>query len=105
MAEANAAHVMEGLTDEVINHEHILAISVVGICVLNVVSLGIGQWLHAKHIMWMPECGATIILGFVVGMLIRGSIPPALMVQRANLFFDPTFFTLFLLPPIIFEAG
>ncbi len=96
---------MVGLTHEKVDEEHILAISVVGICVLNVISLCIGQWLHSRHILWLPECGMTIIIGFVVGMLIRGMIPPELMMEEANLFFDPTFFTLFLLPPIIFEAG
>jgi sodium/hydrogen exchanger 8 len=98
-------HAMTGLTHEHEHQDHLLAISIVGICILNVISLCAGSWLHQNHILWFPECGITIIIGFIVGMTIKSSIPPALLLTDANLFFDPTFFTLFLLPPIIFEAG
>jgi sodium/hydrogen exchanger 8 len=85
--------------------EHLMALSVATMILLNIVSLGIGQWLHSKHIYWLPECGATILVGFFAGWWVSKHLPPDVERKETNLYFDPTFFTLFLLPPIIFEAG
>ena len=85
--------------------EHLLAASVATMIILNVISLGIGQWLHSKHIFWLPECGATILVGFFAGWLVSLNLPPDVERKETNLYFNPIFFTLFLLPPIIFEAG
>jgi len=90
---------------EHVESEHLLAISVVGICTLNVVSLGAGQWLHSKHIYWLPECGMTILIGFIVGLIIKSWLPKEMVFAETNMYFNPTFFQLFLLPPIIFDAG
>lgn len=90
---------------EHVEAEHLLAASVAIMILLNIVSLGIGQWLHRKHIYWMPECGATIIVGFFAGWYVGTHLPPDVERKETNLYFDPTFFTLFLLPPIIFDAG
>ena len=65
----------------------------------------IGQWLHSKHIYWLPECGATIIVGFFAGWIVSSMLPPDVEREEAHLYFDSTFFMLFLLPPIIFDAG
>jgi len=91
--------------EEHVESEHMLAISVVGICLLNVLSLGAGQWLHSKHIYWLPECGMTILIGFIVGLIIKTELPPEMVFAETNMYFDPVFFQLFLLPPIIFDAG
>jgi len=82
-----------------------LAASIVTMVGLNIVSLAVGQWLHSKHIYWLPECGFTIIVGFMAGWWVGTHMPPDVEREETNLYFDPIFFTLFLLPPIIFEAG
>jgi len=53
----------------------------------------------------LPECGATIIVGFFAGYYVSTHLPPHTTREETHLYFDPMFFTLFLLPPIIFEAG
>ena len=90
---------------EHVESEHMLAISVATMIGLNIISLAIGQWLHSKHIYWLPECGATIIVGFFAGWFVSDHLPPDVERKETNLYFDPVFFTLFLLPFIIFEAG
>ena len=90
---------------EHVEKEHLLAASVATMIVLNIISLAIGQWLHSKHIFWLPECGATILVGFFAGWWVSTHLPPDVERKETNLYFDPTFFTLFLLPPIIFDAG
>ncbi len=90
---------------EHVEAEHMLAASIVTFVMLNIISLGIGQWLHSRHIYWLPECGATIIVGFVAGYIVSLNLPADMERKETNLYFNPTFFTLFLLPPIIFEAG
>lgn len=85
--------------------EHWLSAGVAIILVLNVVSLAIGQWLHTRHLYWLPECGATILVGVCAGIAGSLLLPPDVEAEEAHMYFDPTFFTLVLLPPIIFEAG
>ena len=69
---------------------------------LIVAALAAGHYLNAKRIYWLPGCGATILIGAAAGLLIY-----TLSDQHEADFleFDPETFTLFLLPPIIFEAG
>lgn len=95
----------DGLDEAHIESEHMLAISIVTMICLNIVSLSIGQFLHSKHILWLPECGVTIIVGFAAGIAVGKILPPDVERTETGLYFDPIFFTLFLLPPIIFEAG
>uniref|UniRef100_A0A7S2J4X9 Cation/H+ exchanger transmembrane domain-containing protein n=1 Tax=Haptolina brevifila TaxID=156173 RepID=A0A7S2J4X9_9EUKA len=47
----------------------------------------------------------TIVVGFIVGMVIKTQLPPSMVYAETNMYFNPIFFQLFLLPPIIFEAG
>lgn len=101
-------------TDDEVQHDETLAITIGVILVLFSVALAIGQWLHHRHIYWLPESGTTIIVGFVAGLLISymdvekdfpffdQDVTPGL---KDMLVFNHEFFTLFLLPPIIFEAG
>jgi len=95
----------DGLDAAHIHSEHMLALSIVTMISLNIVSLAIGQWLHSKHILWLPECGVTIIVGFIAGIVVGKTLPPDVERSETNLYFDPVFFQLFLLPMIIFEAG
>mmetsp|Transcript_24683 Transcript_24683/g.75254 ORF Transcript_24683/g.75254 Transcript_24683/m.75254 type:complete len:254 (+) Transcript_24683:40-801(+) len=74
-----------------------------GLCL---VALCVGQFLHRRHLHWLPESGATIIIGFVFALIEDQSDSGRIeeQVQRKR-YFDPIFFNLFLLPPIIFESG
>ncbi len=101
-AQVPSAHAAEAAKVE---NEHLLAMSISIMILLNIISLGIGQWLHSKHIYWLPECGATIIVGFFAGWIVSSMLPPDVEREEAHLYFDSTFFMLFLLPPIIFDAG
>jgi sodium/hydrogen exchanger 8 len=85
--------------------QHMLAVSIVVLIVLLLLSLAIGQWLHSKHIYYIPESGVTIIIGFVSGYFVSAWFGTDIEQEETLLYFDPMFFTLFLLPPIIFEAG
>ena len=101
-------------TDDEVQHDETLAITIGVILVLFSVALAIGQWLHHRHIYWLPESAATILVGLVFGLIFtvmdyekhfpffEQDVTPGL---KDLLTFDPEFFTLFLLPPIIFEAG
>jgi len=68
---------------------------------LIVMSMAAGHFLNGKRIYWLPGCGATILIGAVAGLVIYLSDQH----EESFLQFDPENFTLFLLPPIIFEAG
>jgi len=85
--------------------QHMLAVSIVVLIVLLLLSLAIGQWLHSKHIYYIPESGVTFISGFVSGYFVSAWFGTDSEQEETLLYFDPMFFTLFLLPPIIFEAG
>ena len=102
---ANLPEITAESEGDVVEAEHMLAMSIATMIMLNVISLAVGQWLHSKHIYWLPECGATIIIGFFAGWVVSATLPPNVERRETNLYFDPVFFTLFLLPPIIFEAG
>ena len=78
------------------------AMGIAYLMLLIVVSLGIGQFLHKRKIYALPGCGATIIVGVLAGLL----IDVLSQHHEADLLeFNAENFTLFLLPPIIFEAG
>ena len=70
---------------------------------LIVAALAASHYLNKKRIFWLPSCGATILIGVAAGLLIYNLSEDH---HEADfLEFDPENFTLFLLPPIIFEAG
>ena len=61
--------------------------------------------IERYHVWWMTESGASIIIGLVVGGLAYAFAKHTDLIALENLEFDPEFFTLALLPPIIFESG
>ena len=62
------------------------------------------QYLHGHHIHWLPESGATIIVGFLASLIIHTFSPQNDKWEKA-LYFNADFHNLFLLPPIVFESG
>ena len=71
-----------------------------------VVACIVGESLIERyHVWWMTESGSSIIIGLVVGGLAYGFAKQSDLVAIEHLEFDPEFFTLVLLPPIIFESG
>jgi NhaP-type Na+/H+ or K+/H+ antiporter len=58
--------------------------------------------LHAREVTWLPGSGATMLIGVLTGLLING-LGNEEMLSEAK--FDEHFFTLFLLPIIVFESG
>lgn len=71
-----------------------------------VIACIVGESLIERyHVWWMTESGASIVIGLVVGGLAYGLTKHTDMVALEHLEFDPEFFTLVLLPPIIFESG
>lgn len=74
--------------------------------IIRLVLLFIGTWvanfLHLKHITWLPESGVFIVFGLIYGAVIiavkgeKGAL---------DLAFDATLLNLVLLPPIIFYSG
>ena len=48
------------------HEEDWLAITIGTTLLMFTIALAIGQWLHHKHIYWLPESAATILVGFVV---------------------------------------
>jgi len=104
-AELAERAIEDALLDEMEMHrEEHLALDVVLLVMLLALSLVVGALLHHHHIYWMPESGATILIGFFFGLMVRMVDPDTQKMER-KLYFDPEFFNLFLLPPIIFESG
>jgi sodium/hydrogen exchanger 8 len=79
------------------------AIDMAIICALVVLGLSFvgAQFLERYHIWWLPEAGLAILLGALAGAV---SLGLGLEVEK-YLRFDFEFFMIWLLPPIIFEAG
>ena len=86
------------------NREASQAFELLILILLLTFSLCAGRALHRAHIYWLPESGATVLIGFVVGLLVH-LVSPAESNAERKFYFDPQFFSLFLLPPIIFESG
>lgn len=65
-------------------------------------TFAIGHILEMNHVHWVPEAAVGVILGWLISttMLMLGDTG-VLKFQR----FDFEFFMMYLLPPIIFEAG
>lgn len=66
------------------------------------VLIAIGYRINIGRIRHLPESGAAMILGFVIGGLVRVL---GIMREEELLAFNGEFFFFVLLPPIIFEAG
>ena len=80
---------------------------VMGLVLLVALAVIVGTLFHRRRIFLLPESGATVLIGLAVGLAVHlgsGGRLAALEKEEA-LYFNPEFFTLFLLPPIIFESG
>lgn len=60
---------------------------------------------HKWHITWLPEAGATVLLGMFISGLIRAAGNDTSSGNTAYLGFDSTVFFIGFLPPIIYNAG
>lgn len=77
-------------------------------------SLAVGSYLHKLHVEWLPESGATVLVGVCLGLIVRmsmaaeqtwpGALPGAASVA-SHTGFNNEIFMLVLLPIIIFESG
>jgi len=84
------------------NHEFgalntLLLVVVLGLCILA------AYLIKQNSFYYLPESGAAIIVGLIVGALARAVYPSA--EELRFLTFEPEIFFFLLLPPIIFEAG
>ena len=62
----------------------------------------IGQIIESKHITWMPEAGVGVLMGVIAS---GAAVFLGNDMMLAHEQFDFEFFMVYLLPPIIFEAG
>ena len=71
-----------------------------------VISVIIGESVIERwHVWWMTESGAAIIVGLIIGGGAYATVKHTNLLTLEHLEFNPEFFTLLLLPPIIFESG
>lgn len=79
-----------------------VAVSIMVRLLLLFVGTWLANFLHLKHVTWLPESGVFIVFG-----LIYGSIILAVKGDEGalDLAFDATLLNLVLLPPIIFYSG
>jgi hypothetical protein len=91
------------LEDE-LEHELGQAHSLFILAVLTLVSvaLSLEGLLHKHHIVWIPGSGVTMVVGILCGFAIEQAGSDSL---KEMLVFDEEFFTLSLLPMVIYEAG
>ncbi|CAM9183140.1 unnamed protein product, partial [Ectocarpus fasciculatus] len=74
--------------------------------VLLVATLVLQFWVaHKMHITWLPEAGATVLLGMFISGLIRASGNDTTEGDTSYLGFNSTIFFIGFLPPIIYNAG
>ena len=75
----------------------LLLVVILGLCILS------AYLIRQNRFYYLPESGAAILVGLIVGGLARLVYPSK--EELAFLSFDPQLFFFLLLPPIIFEAG
>jgi sodium/hydrogen exchanger 8 len=90
LASSEAAHEFGALNT-------LLLCVILGLCVL------CAYLIKQNSFYYLPESGAAIVVGMVVGGLARVVFPST--EELAFLSFEPELFFFLLLPPIIFEAG
>lgn len=78
------------------------ALAVLGQLVLLAVAISVGHHLRRKRVLWIGSAGAALLLGVIVGVLIRLARTAPLV--RSWMVFQSEFFFLVLLPPIMFDA-
>eukprot|EP01043_Picozoa_sp_COSAG02_P049070 COSAG02_NODE_4893_length_4853_cov_10.862221_1_plen_489_part_00 len=95
---------LEHELEEELEHELGEAHSLFILAVLTLVSvaLSLEGLLHKHHIVWIPGSGVTMVVGILCGFAIEQVGSDSL---KEMLVFDEEFFTLSLLPMVIYEAG
>ena len=95
---------LEQELEEELEHELGEAHSLFILAVLTLVSvaLSLEGLLHKHHIVWIPGSGVTMVVGLCCGFVIEVAGSDSL---KGMLVFDEEFFTLSLLPMVIYEAG
>ena len=95
---------LEQELEEELEHELGEAHSLFILAVLTLVSvaLSLEGLLHKHHIVWIPGSGVTMVVGLLCGFSIEVAGSDSL---KGMLVFDEEFFTLSLLPMVIYEAG
>jgi len=75
-------------------------------CVVGILALAatfcVGQWLESQHFTRRPEAGVGVLMGMLASG-VASAMGNTAMVDHEK--FDFEFFMVYLLPPIIFEAG
>ncbi|CAG9467333.1 unnamed protein product [Pedinophyceae sp. YPF-701] len=83
--------------------ESIAGLSILLTLTLLQASLLLGWWIRKRDVPYIHEAGAALLLGLFAGLVVSAVSTSAH--QLAWIKFQPDFFFLFLLPPIIFESG
>lgn len=52
--------------EHLVEKEEWLSVTIGTLLLAFTLAITIGQWLHRKHIYWLPESGSTIVVGFIV---------------------------------------
>jgi len=71
------------------------------VCLASALVMGLVMKHHKIH--WLPEAGATLLLGITVGLLMWASNATTQITKYVD--FNEEIFFFLLLPPIIFESG
>ena len=79
-----------------------VAISIMIRLLLLFVGTWLANFLHLRHVTWLPESGVFIVFGLIYGSIILAVKGDA---GALDLAFDATLLNLILLPPIIFYSG
>ena len=89
---------------KIVKQEQHIAFEITALLLLIVLSFAVGNWLHSRKITWLPESGATILIGVCFGLMVSYVSPEESKAEKER-YFNPDFHNLVLLPPIIFESG
>ena len=79
-----------------------VAVSIMIRLLLLFVGTWLANFLHLRHVTWLPESGVFIVFGLIYGSIILAVKGDA---GALDLNFDATLLNLILLPPIIFYSG
>lgn len=85
------------------NESHFDAYKLLGIVLVLIVCGMMKSFLRIANIQWIPDAGACIIVGAIVGGILR--LARTNLVQDKLLAFDNDLFLQIMLPPIVFEAA
>jgi len=96
-------NVTEIVEEDAANVEAWVSLGLVTQLLLLFTTLCIGHVLEKKEVVWFGEAATALIMGMVVGVIVRFSYTDESYDEVMS--FQNEFFFLVLLPPIIFEAG